>query len=520
MTGDPANADLRRDRALCVVAAVVVLGFHWLTRRNEPGSIDPLEHRLVLAGAFLALAAGSYVHAFVRRHLTLAFHGLAMVYAVWIVWTIHVNHFGSDKVMALFALVLGTSLIFRHLRPLAAYLGVVACAVVAAVLLAHRPETPPLMFLARFSALAVAILVLVGWRDRALRRAREERERYRRLFDSNPVPIVVHVEERIVDANAAALQLVRAPSVDAVRGRPIGEFISPPEQPSVIERIRKRSPGEPGEPIELTARRLDGSYVECEVRGSPTVHEGRAATQVVIVDISERRRVERLQEDFVSAVSHELRTPLTSIHGSLSLLEANVGGELSEKSAQLVQLAKRNTGRLRGLIDDLLDLRKIEAGRLSFHFEDADLVPLVAEQLADLRPLGSSRGVQVSLDSHVDTAPVTLDVGRFEQVLTNLASNAFKHAPEGSSVDVAIRAAHDGFEVSVRDRGPGVPPEFVPRLFDKFSQADGDDARRSQGTGLGLSIAHEIVAQHDGELRYAGAEDGGATFTIWLPRRR
>ena len=106
-----------RDRALCLVAAAVVMGFHLLTRRNEPDSIDPLAHRLVLAGAFLALAAASYVIALARRHLTPAFHGLAGAYGVWTVWTVHVNHFAADKVMALFALVLGTSLVFRSVRP-------------------------------------------------------------------------------------------------------------------------------------------------------------------------------------------------------------------------------------------------------------------------------------------------------------------------------------------------------------------------------------------------------------------
>lgn len=507
-----------RDRALCLVAAAVVMGFHVLTRRNEPDSIDPLTHRLVLAGAFVALAAASFVIPIARRQLTPAFHGLAGAYGVWTVWTVHVNHFAADKVMALFALVLGTSLVFRSVRPLAVYLVAVGLAVLGAVALATRPETPPVMFLARFVALSIAILVLVGWRDRALRRASEERERYRRLFDSNPVAIVVHVDERVIDANTAALRLVRGDSVDDVRGRPISDFISPPEAPRVLQRIRSRTPDEVGAPLELMARRLDGTYVECEVRGSPTVHDGRAATQVVIVDISERRRVERMQEDFVSAVSHELRTPLTSIHGSLSLLEASVGGPLSTKSQELVGLAKRNTDRLRGLIDDLLDLRKIEAGKLSFQFEDVDLVSLVAHQIEDLRALAEQRGLSLSYEAEVEEAPVSVDVGRLEQVLTNLASNAFKHAPEGTAVEVTVREAEGGFALTVRDRGPGVPPEFVERLFEKFTQADGDDSRRSQGTGLGLSIAREIVLQHDGEITYADADDGGAIFSVWLPR--
>ena len=113
---------------------------------------------------------------------------------------------------------------------------------------------------------------------------------------------------------------------------------------------------------------------------------------------------------------------------------------------------------------------------------------------------------------------MSVDVGRLEQVLTNLASNAFKHAPEGTTVEVTVREAEGGFTLAVRDRGPGVPPEFMERLFEKFTQADGDDSRRSQGTGLGLSIAREIVLQHDGEITYADADDGGATFSVWLPR--
>jgi len=176
-------------------------------------------------------------------------------------------------------------------------------------------------------------------------------------------------------------------------------------------------------------------------------------------------------------------------------------------------------------VRDQRALRLTEAGLEYRAFAAAAAAALDEGERAVEASSGTIRGtLRVSAPRALGEVCVAEMLGAFldrhPQVSVELALSDDLVRFSTENVDVAIRAAHDGFEVSVRDRGPGVPPEFVPRLFDKFSQADGDDARRSQGTGLGLSIAHEIVAQHDGELRYAGAEDGGATFTIWLPRRR
>lgn len=232
-------------------------------------------------------------------------------------------------------------------------------------------------------------------------------------------------------------------------------------------------------------------------------------------DVSEQHRADALQQAFVSNVSHELRTPLTAIGGALELLEAGVGGELSSSAAQLVDVARRNNLRLRRLIDDLLDMERLASGQVEFVAQVQPLLPLLERSLEELGPYGLERGVTFALTRRAE-ALVEVDADRLAQVLANLLSNAAKHAPEGSPVELQLQRTAGTARVEVIDGGPGVPPEFGAQVFERFAQADprGDTARG--GTGLGLAIARAIIEQHGGRIGYE-SEPGRTCFWFELP---
>jgi PAS domain S-box-containing protein len=270
---------------------------------------------------------------------------------------------------------------------------------------------------------------------------------------------------------------------------------------------------------DLFGRRKDGSEFPVEVGLNP-IHTGEhVLVLAVIIDISERKRLERLKEEFVATVSHELRTPLTSIAGSLGLLAGQMPAAMSESQKKLVKIAQANCERLVRLINDILDMEKIESGRVAFEFSRINL-RLAAEQAIEAnRGFAEGFGVNVRLhDASVD-AEVNADPDRLSQLITNLLSNAIKFSPRDAEVLVAVARAQIGnaFRVSVRDHGSGVPEGFKPHIFEKFAQAEGPESRIKGGTGLGLCIAQQIVERLGGQIGFEDALGGGTTFYVDLP---
>lgn len=234
-------------------------------------------------------------------------------------------------------------------------------------------------------------------------------------------------------------------------------------------------------------------------------------------DISERIRIERLKSEFISTVSHELRTPLTSIAGTLGLLKGGVGGPLPEKARELIAIGHNNSNRLIALINDLLDIQKIEAGGMEFRMKPVRLERIVKTAIAQMHSYAANRNVAFTCCINDGLALVEGDADRIEQVMANLLSNAAKFSPEGAEVTVTLRT--DGAEavVAVADSGPGIPAEFRSRIFHRFAQADSSDTRRKGGTGLGLAIVRAIVEHHGGRVWYESEPGQGATFYFTLP---
>lgn len=267
---------------------------------------------------------------------------------------------------------------------------------------------------------------------------------------------------------------------------------------------------------EMTARRKNGETFPVDVALSAMPLPTGVHLVAVIRDITERHRVDEMKRQFVSTVSHELRTPLTSIAGSLGLLAGGGGGQLPERPARLIAIAHANSQRLVRLINDILDMEKLESGQMSLAMETIDLRELAEKSIESVRGFAENLGVDLRLNDG-EPASIRGDADRLIQVVVNLLSNAAKFSPSGGEVTVAVRPELRVARLSVRDHGPGIPDEFRARIFSKFAQADSSDTRAKGGTGLGLAIAREIAERHGGRLWFESAPGDGATFHLDLP---
>ncbi len=242
-------------------------------------------------------------------------------------------------------------------------------------------------------------------------------------------------------------------------------------------------------------------------------------------DITSSKKIERMKNEFVSMVSHELRTPLTSIRGSLGLILGGVAGPLNEQLQNLLEIAQKNSERLLVLINDILDIEKIEAGRINFEIRPLPLLPLLEQILQVNQAYAENYGVQMRLqvDPDCEGCQIRADSHRLTQVITNLLSNAIKFSPPGESVDLRVSQQQGWVRLAVQDRGPGIPRSFRPQIFQRFAQADASDRRLRGGTGLGLSISKAIVDKLGGHIDFTtcsaeeGAGETGTCFYLDFP---
>lgn len=270
---------------------------------------------------------------------------------------------------------------------------------------------------------------------------------------------------------------------------------------------------------EFRILRADGCERTLKVNARTHRDADGAAVRMIGVswDITDLKRVERMKSEFVSVVSHELRTPLTSLRGAIGLLAGGVAGELSQQQNELVRVACRNSDRLAALIDDLLDLEKMAAGKMQLHLKRTDLRGAIQQSIEASAGLAAPRAVKLRLSETSVTDWVQVDAQRLQQVMANLLSNAIKFSDERASVDIAVHRKAAMLRVEVRDYGPGISAEFRPRLFEKFSQADSSDTRIRGGTGLGLAVCKSIMESFGGTIGCDSEPGHGAKFFFELP---
>lgn len=274
-------------------------------------------------------------------------------------------------------------------------------------------------------------------------------------------------------------------------------------------------------PFEKEYIRKDGTRYPILVQGSLMKDStGRDVVWSIAEDISERKRLDRIKNEFVSTVSHELRTPLTSISGALSLIVGGVLGEINEEVRDMLKIAAKSSERLSELVNDLLDMDKLLAGKMELKIEKIDLLPLLDDTVDSMETFAHSQGVKLVRSGNA-TMQIQTDSTRLIQVLTNLLSNACKHSEKGGTVELHHSIGPEGSVIiSVIDEGKGIPREFRTRIFQKFAQADGSDASEKKGTGLGLAICKELIERMGGVIGYESHEGKGSHFWIRLPRAK
>lgn len=268
---------------------------------------------------------------------------------------------------------------------------------------------------------------------------------------------------------------------------------------------------------EIYCVRKDGEIFPAEVSISQMILDEAPWYIWITRDITERKKLDRMKNEFVSAVSHELRTPLTSIIGSLGLILSGHSGNVSSDSKKLLEIALRNSDRLLGLINDILDLDKIESGTIDFKIEKHDLKDLINIAIENNRPFADQFKVEIQYSPSREPLPVQVDGNRLLQAMTNLLSNAIKFSPPGEKIIVSTEVKDNKVRFNIIDHGPGIPLAFHERIFQRFAQVDSSDKRQRGGTGLGLNISKMIIETFGGSINFVSEEGQGATFYFDLP---
>lgn len=351
--------------------------------------------------------------------------------------------------------------------------------------------------------------------------AQEQQARYHAIFNSAVDGILTIDERGIVDSVNPATTRLFGYSAEEILGQNVSMLMPAPyahEHDGYLADYHRTGKAKIiGIGREVEGKRKDGSVFPLELAVSQMIVGNKKMFTGIVRDITERKHIERMKNEFVSTVSHELRTPLTSIRGALSLVLGKASNELSDKTRQLLQTANRNSERLTLLINDILDLEKIESGALDFNLQVHDLVLLAKQAIASNESYAAQHQVQLLLSRMPEQALVRVDENRLLQVFANLLSNAIKYSPAHSVVDVSIQAQEQEWRVSIRDQGSGIPEHFRSRIFQRFSQADSSSRRVQGGTGLGLSITKAIVERLDGHIDYQTLEGQGTQFFFDLP---
>jgi signal transduction histidine kinase len=280
----------------------------------------------------------------------------------------------------------------------------------------------------------------------------------------------------------------------------------------------------------LTAQRRDGTQFPVEISLSPATSDTGLRVMAIIRDVTERKqihrqlelrnqeveRANRLKSEFLASMSHELRTPLHTIIGFSDLLSEEWEGQLNENQRRFVQHIQKDARHLLELINDILDLSKIEAGRLKLNPESFDLSSALSEVLSSARPLASQKMIQIE-DRTTQGISVTADRIRFKEILYNLFSNAVKFTNERGSIWVDAAVADGLLVMSITDTGIGIPPEEHESVFRTFHQVGSTTRGLREGTGLGLAITKRLVEQHGGRIAIASEVNKGSRFTFTLP---
>ena len=402
-------------------------------------------------------------------------------------------------------------------------IGVIAVPSLVVVRLWDSTTQPTLLL----ALAAVAVIILAVMRIQILVTAIDRQRQVTELVLDSAGDGIVGLDREgfVLFANLSARRMLRCRESDLLgrRFHDIAHHEHPDGTPfpwadcPVREMVKNGSAGLI--PDQVYVRR-DGTTFPVEMITSPLLVDGTVTGAVLSFrDVSERQAMEQLKNQFVSVVSHELRTPLTSIKGSLQMLNSGIVGPLNEDQQELMEMAVNNSERLGQLVNDILDLERLDAGRMPLTPADVSAASLADQAVTSMTGAATAAEVTLSLVDAGDAGDLTVHVDphRLVQVLTNLLGNAIKFSDRGSTVTVSATRVDHEVHISVTDRGRGIPAEQLDSVFDRFGQVESGDSRREGGTGLGLAIAREIITRSAGRITVESTLGAGSTFTVVLP---
>lgn len=356
----------------------------------------------------------------------------------------------------------------------------------------------------------------------ALERATASEERIQMVIETAQDPFIgMDFEGHITDWNTQAERLFGW-THDEVQGRSLAHLIIPERYQAAFTQALAHYVNTGEAPfksrlLERTVRDRQGREIPVEMKIGLIDAGDVQLFSAFVHDISERKEVQRLKNEFISTVSHELRTPLTSIYVSLNMLESGMAGELPADVEKIMKISRESCERLIRLINDVLDVEKMDSRQFTYAMQRQPLRPLVETAIRDTRSYADGLGVRFQFEP-VSDAEVLADGDRIVQVVTNLLSNAAKYSPPGGLVQIRLEAGAEQVRLGVADHGPGVPEPFRDRVFERFAQADASDRRQKGGTGLGLNICRSIINAHRGSIGFESEAGVRTEFHFELPR--
>lgn len=368
-------------------------------------------------------------------------------------------------------------------------------------------------------AVQMWMLILIERNQLARKRAEQVVKDSERqlLAAANAIPVLIgylDASQRLVQANRQWQQWFGRAGPASVWRAALG-----PDAAAALGDLLARAHAEQPEQGELSWQDSEGHTHELAAHVVAHLDAAHAVLGhfVFLSDVTERKSLARLKAQFVATVSHELRTPLTSINGALVMLEAAPATELGERSRALVRIGLEASARLERLVSDLLLSEHIESRRLAVRLEPIDIGEVVSRAVRECQLLQDRRGVRLRQGPVPEGLRALGDADRLLQILANLLSNACKFSPAGGEVEVRVEAVGDRLRVNVLDRGPGIPPDFRDRVFERFARHDSVLKQGIEGSGLGLSIARSLAQRMGGDIDFTDRDGGGTVFHVELP---
>jgi PAS domain S-box-containing protein len=340
-------------------------------------------------------------------------------------------------------------------------------------------------------------------------------------FENSPLAAIEWDREfRVSRWSATAEKIFGWSSAQVLGKRPDQwKFVVPEDVARIGEVINRLTSGI--EVSNVTINRnycQDGTIVDCEWYNSVLLDDTDRMESVfsLVLDVTDRHQIERMKDEFISVVSHELRTPLTAIYGSLKMLDSGLLDRQPEKEKRLLTIAVDSTDRLMRLVNDILDIERIESGTVQMVKSVWQVSELMAKVVDTIQPLADKAGINLSISN--SGGNVWIDIDRMIQAFTNLLGNAIKFSPRDSTIWFTASKQAGQMLFQIRDCGRGIPADKLGIIFERFQQVDASDARNGEGTGLGLAICRSIIHQHGGQIWVESVLGQGSTFSCILPR--